>query len=970
MNMLKKFFTLFVIFMLFPCCEASVITANYSNDTQNLVIEGRVSKSDSGKAVSVLLCEKETGSIGHIGMTEVDSEGAYIYKFKFSQNPSEYELKLRMDGSDISGTLINQVESFTNSVIMTSKITNSDGKPFVFGADKTLTLQTVLKNKFYDSDNLTVIAAFYTDKNKYLDCETVYGGTIDYDEFSKIVSQNITIPENACEMRLICLKDFQSLKPLNESTSVKNAYGCELYISPNGDDTATGTITEPLATIKGAKNKIRALKGEGAFPKGGVTVYIRGGEYFFDSTVSFTAADSGTEDSPILYKAYENETAVFTGGKYFTKDNLAPLAETDAMYERIQTEYKNKVMTLDLKALGVTDYGTYAEIGNSNADGVNDLRIELFSDGEACELAMWPNKTDKGFQYVHTTDVIVNANKDVESTASLKPVLKIEETASNRLKNWDLTKDTVFCEGLFGYKYFCDTVLVSGFDPDLRQLTLSKSVRGGFYDAARSKAHLLEWVKDKNEFRFFNVIEELDCENEYYIDRENNVLYFIPKKGFEKGGLTLSKQKFITLYDGADYISFEGIDFELSRRGFVAIDESKNISFKNCSFCDSSYEGIIIDCSYRNGKRVFYGEIDTEDFKVKTKNITIDGCAFKNLGKTGVTSAGGNLRTLERANYVIKNCTFDSCDRIFKNYSPAVSFYGSGADIVNCTIKNQYGQAIGVQGSDIYIAYNEFDNVVSQASDMGAIYSSGFCVGVDITNNYFHDIPWKFDEDYACAYTLKNGGELTYRPCVYIDGYQPGASVRNNIFENVPIACVMRSYGQTVKNNILTDVPLLLHSSPNYNVNSTVIEQEKDTFDAETVKPFKIIAQNEAVKNLWYSRYPITKTVYDTLNERTSENKKYPIIEVCENLMFYNSLNDYYEKSVLSDTNADMVQSAVLGYDYMISGGTEFNNIIFSNDKSVFADFDNKDFKIVLNKKIMSGLPDLIKIDKDKMGVH
>ena len=47
-------------------------------------------------------------------------------------------------------------------------------------------------------------------------------------------------------------------------------------------------------------------------------MYVRGGKYFLDETLVFTAVDSGTQESPIAYAAYPGEKPIFTGGRKIT----------------------------------------------------------------------------------------------------------------------------------------------------------------------------------------------------------------------------------------------------------------------------------------------------------------------------------------------------------------------------------------------------------------------------------------------------------------------------------------------------------------------------------------------------------------------------------------------------------------------------------------------------------------------------
>ena len=46
-----------------------------------------------------------------------------------------------------------------------------------------------------------------------------------------------------------------------------------------------------------------------------IVVHIKGGNYYVESPVVFTAEDSGNENSPVVYKAADGEEPVFTGSR-------------------------------------------------------------------------------------------------------------------------------------------------------------------------------------------------------------------------------------------------------------------------------------------------------------------------------------------------------------------------------------------------------------------------------------------------------------------------------------------------------------------------------------------------------------------------------------------------------------------------------------------------------------------------------
>jgi len=124
-----------------------------------------------------------------------------------------------------------------------------------------------------------------------------------------------------------------------------------IYVSPNGDDsTGDGSEEKPYATIQKAKSAAAALKQENK----AVSVIFKEGVYRIDSTVVFTAEDSGSEGAPIRYMAEEGADVVFTGAKAVDVTKFTPV--TGNMLERIRPEVQDKVMQIDLGAQGFISF--------------------------------------------------------------------------------------------------------------------------------------------------------------------------------------------------------------------------------------------------------------------------------------------------------------------------------------------------------------------------------------------------------------------------------------------------------------------------------------------------------------------------------------------------------------------------------------------------------------------------------------
>ena len=83
------------------------------------------------------------------------------------------------------------------------------------------------------------------------------------------------------------------------------------YVSPSGDDSNRGTFAAPFLTIQKAQEAVRAIDSSMA---GDIIVYLRAGMYPIGSPLVFNSSDSGTNGFHVIYRAYENEVPVISGG--------------------------------------------------------------------------------------------------------------------------------------------------------------------------------------------------------------------------------------------------------------------------------------------------------------------------------------------------------------------------------------------------------------------------------------------------------------------------------------------------------------------------------------------------------------------------------------------------------------------------------------------------------------------------------
>lgn len=88
----------------------------------------------------------------------------------------------------------------------------------------------------------------------------------------------------------------------------------EIYISPDGNDSNSGSSESPFKTLERAKAEVRVHNSN---MSGNIIVNIASGVYYMDNTLEFTQADSGTNGFSVIYRGITDENGnspIVSGG--------------------------------------------------------------------------------------------------------------------------------------------------------------------------------------------------------------------------------------------------------------------------------------------------------------------------------------------------------------------------------------------------------------------------------------------------------------------------------------------------------------------------------------------------------------------------------------------------------------------------------------------------------------------------------
>ena len=167
--------------------------------------------------------------------------------------------------------------------------------------------------------------------------------------------------------------------------SVFAAQASEFHVALSGQDSNRGSRWAPFASLERARGEVRSLKQHGGLPPDGVTVWIHSGDYARASTFELGADDGGETSRPVVYRAVDGEEVRLVGGRNLPAKAFQPVRAPEIL-ERLDATARSQVLRADLRALGITNLGTFPDQFSGAA-----LVPELFFNDQRMTLARWPN---------------------------------------------------------------------------------------------------------------------------------------------------------------------------------------------------------------------------------------------------------------------------------------------------------------------------------------------------------------------------------------------------------------------------------------------------------------------------------------------------------------------------------------------------------------------------------------------------
>lgn len=542
-----------------------------------------------------------------------------------------------------------------------------------------------------------------------------------------------------CQLAVVCI-----FLGLPQWTSAR-----DLYVAKDGDDAAPGTKDEPWASIPKA---IEAMRGAGPG-----TIWIGPGEYFLENGLVFDAQHGGTAEQPLVLRGTESGKVRLTGGRIV--ERFRPITADEAQ-PLVLPEAKSHILVADLSEQGFPPLAPMPEKHRDH--GQEEV---VFGDAPM-QSARWPNEGFAEFDKVidsGASGVTHWVSRTVYRPGSF-------EFPGDRAKRWDFGRG-VWLHGFWCYEWSDEVLKAASYDPATGELRLAAKHAYGVGSP---------WRKDsKHQFYALHVFEELDQPGEYYLDRQNNRLYFWPPGDVETTPvrLTLCRQPIIRA-NGSAALTVRDLIIENGCDAGIVMSGGRHCRVENCLIRNMGRSGISLSGS----------------------NMAAVRCEVTETGSFGISIQGGDRKTLTPGQCSIENCHIHHVGRLNWEGGRCAILGGCGNRLANNLFHHGPTGAVAYGGNEHVLELNEAHDMCIHYADVGVFYTGRDWAsqGNIVRWNYIHDV------------AIKGGSGAQ---AIYLDDCDSGETVVGNIVYRCGNRGVLLGGGRdnTFRGNIFIDQPIGIH---------------------------------------------------------------------------------------------------------------------------------------------------------------
>ncbi len=677
--------------------------------------------------------------------------------------------------------------------------------------------------------------------------------------------------------------------------------GRTLYVAPDGNDLAPGTKDEPLATLTGARDLIRAWRAERGELLEAVTVYIMPGEYRMTETAVFTREDSGTAECPITYRAYAPGTVTFKGSVKLPAEDFRQVTDRETL-QRLPIQAAGRVYQMDLGNYGITpDQVQFKDIWGRDAfsQAVSPAVPGLYLNGKRQDIARWPNVGYADFSLPDGSSAILDPGEEQGRGA----VFYFREP---NLQRWITAKD-MFIDGYLAVQYAGAYRRVKAIDPEAETIALVGGVIAG----------------PERRWTAVNLLEELDMPGEFYIDRDNMRLYYYPAYDLTETDVLeyAAMQTPLIQLENVSYMQLQDLDFAQVYAAGITGSGIDHIQVSDC------------EISFTAGHGIWFSD---------ARNTEVTGCTVHNTGGNGIvvdtnTTQQELFSLTACGNRIINNHVYNVSDQV-RTMGSGISGNGVGLLIQNNLVHLSPNMGASGGGAESEVSYNELYNLIRDTADAGGVYIGRTLIsyGNRYAFNYIHDMG------------IEGFLENEHTSGIFWDDFLSGQTAENNIIVNDYPGT---AYGININGGRDLRVNGNIFVGMDYAVRNTDRSNQpvdQVNFMPEIVEDLKWVA---AADSEYTRKYPQMVQTYREIQEDGKFNPK--------NMDF--SGNIVFNCRQAAAENGGVFTNGRIAGEF--SDTVNIDNFVTKNS-SIFVDPKQGDYRLTEAGKAAAGLQDFV-LDED-----